>query len=261
MAAREHLLGTRAWFLPLATLIAVSVVWEIGVDFRWLEPYFFGSPSRIIAAGAVALRDPSFWFDVQTSVSEFAAGYVIAVVLAVPFGIVTAWFRPLHYLFEPWLAAFNATPRIALLPLVILIAGLGLASKVGIVFLGVFFPVAINSFYGVRTVSPQLAEVTRSFGASGFKRLTTLVLPTAVPFALTGMRIGIGRAVGGVLVAEYFTSQAGLGHFILRAGENYQTSQLLFGAIFITVLALLAFRTIGALEERVRAWRPPAGAN
>jgi NitT/TauT family transport system permease protein len=246
--------------LPVGTFVLLLVLWETGARAGAINPFFFSSPSGIVEAGATNVVRPEFWEDVWISTQEFLVGYVAAVALAVPFGLLTGWFRPLHHLFEPWLAAFNATPRLALLPLVILWVGLGFWSKAVIVFLGVFFPVAINTFQGVRTVDRNLYDVALSFGASGYRRIISVVLPSVTPFALVGMKLGIGRAVSGVVVAEFFTSQAGLGNFIFRAGARLETGTLLFGALFITALALLAFAAVSAIERRVKAWQPRIGS-
>lgn len=247
-------------WLPLATFAALIGAWEIAAQTGAIETFFFSAPTRIIAAGVKEVQIPRFWNDVFVSSQEFLIGYAVAIAIAIPFGILTGWFRTLHYLFEPWLSAFNATPRLALLPLVVLWVGLGIESKVVIVFLGVFFPVAVNVFFGVRTVDQNLVDVAQSFGASTRRRLMTVVLPSVVPFALVGMRIGVGRAIGGVLVAEFYTSQAGLGNMVFRAGQTLQTDRLLFGALFITALALLGFRAISTLERRFRVWRPRVGS-
>lgn len=246
--------------LPLATFVGFLVAWEVGVRTGALEEFFFSSPLAVIRAGIKEVQLERFWNDVFVSSQEFLIGYVLAAALAIPFGLVTGWSRTLHHFFDPWLSAFNATPRIALLPLVILWVGLGITSKIVIVFLGVFFPIVIQTFYGVRTVDAHLIEVSRVFGANARQRLLTVVLPSVVPFVLAGMRIGVGRGVGGVLVGEFFTSQAGLGNMVFRAGQTLQTDRLLFGAIFITILALLGFRAISTLEARVRAWRPSVGS-
>lgn len=246
--------------LPLATFGALLLIWEVLAQLGLINPFFFSSPSGVIAAGSQAIFTAEFWNDVWVSSQEFWVGYVAAVAVAVPFGLLTGWFRTLHYLFEPWLAAFNATPRLALLPLVVLWVGLGFWSKAVIVFLGVFFPVAINTFQGVRTVDSNLYDVARSFGASTYRRIMSVVLPSALPFALVGMKLGIGRAVSGVVVAEFFTSQDGLGNFIFRAGAQLDTPKLLFGAFFITGLALAAFALISAVERRVKSWQPRIGS-
>ncbi len=246
--------------LPLATFGALLALWETSARLGLINPFFFSSPVGVLEAGAENIFLPEFWNDVWVSSQEFSVGYVAAVAVAVPFGLLTGWYRPLHYLFEPWLAAFNATPRLALLPLVVLWVGLGFWSKAVIVFLGVFFPVAINTFQGVRTVDSNLYDVARSFGASGYRRIMSVVLPSVLPFALVGMKLGIGRAVSGVVVAEFFTSQDGLGNFIFRAGAQLDTAKLLFGAFFITGLALAAFAAISAVERRVKAWQPRIGS-
>ena len=260
MSLRRWYLANERVLLPFGTFVALIAGWEIGVRTGALEEFFFSSPSKVLLAGIREMQLPRFWNDVFISVQEFAIGYAAAAALAIPFGLVTGWFRPLHYFFDPWLSAFNATPRIALLPLVILWVGLGIMSKIVIVFLGVFFPIVIQTFYGVRTVDANLIEVSRSFGATPRQRLLTVVLPSVVPFVLTGMRIGVGRGVGGVLVGEFFTSQAGLGNMVFRAGQTLQTDRLLFGAIFITILALLGFKAISTLEARFRVWRPRVGS-
>jgi len=246
--------------LPLATFAVFLVVWEVAARLGLINAFFFSSPTLVVEAGSRAIFTAEFWNDVWVSTQEFSVGYIAGVALAIPFGLLTGWFRTLHYLFEPWLAAFNATPRLALLPLVVLWVGLGFWSKAVIVFLGVFFPVAINTFQGVRTVDSNLYDVSRSFGASTYRRIMSVVLPSVLPFALVGMKLGIGRAVSGVVVAEFFTSEDGLGNFIFRAGAQLDTSKLLFGAIFITVLALLAFAAISAIERRVKAWQPRIGS-
>jgi ABC-type nitrate/sulfonate/bicarbonate transport system permease component len=245
--------------LPLTTFVIFIVAWETASRLGMINPFFFSSPTLVVEAGSKAIFTSEFWNDVRVSTEEFGVGYIAAVALAVPFGLLTGWFRRLHYLFEPWLAAFNATPRLALLPLVVLWVGLGFWSKAAIVFLGVFFPVAINTFLGVRTVDSNLYDVSRGFGATSYRRIMSVVLPSVLPFALVGMKLGIGRAVSGVVVAEFFTSDDGLGNFIFRAGAQLDTGKLLFGAFFITALALGAFAAVSAIERRVKAWQPRIG--
>jgi ABC-type nitrate/sulfonate/bicarbonate transport system permease component len=246
--------------LPLASFAILVVIWEVTSRMGLISAFFFSSPTGVLAAATQNIVLPEFWNDVWISTQEFTVGYVAAIALAIPFGLLTGWYRPLHFIFEPWLAAFNATPRLALLPLVILWVGLGFWSKAVIVFLGVFFPVAINTFQGVRTVDRNLYDVALSFGASGYRRIMSVVLPSVTPFALVGMKLGIGRAVSGVVVAEFFTSDDGLGNFIFRAGAQLDTGKLLFGAFFITALALLAFAAISVIERRVKGWQPRVGS-
>jgi NitT/TauT family transport system permease protein len=176
--------------------------------------------------------------------------------VAIPFGLITGWYRRLGYAIEPWMNGLNATPRIALLPLVVLWAGIGPSATTVIVFLGVFFPVAINAFYGVRTVDRGLLAVANSFGASEFRKFHTLILPSMLPFILAGARLAIGRGVIGVVIGEFYSSQAGLGNYIFVAVATLQIDKVLFGALFITALALIAFVALQRLEHRFQSWRP-----
>ena len=221
--------------LPLVSFVLFLGCWELGGRLGLLDTFFFSSPPLIIAAGANEVLLPRFWNDVAVSSTEFMVGYLGAVIIAIPFGLITGWYRPLHYFFDPWLNAFNATPRIALLPLIVLWLGLGIWSKIAVIYLGVFFPLAINTFHGVRTVDRNLMDVTTSFGASSALRFQTLILPSVVPFVLVGLRIGVGRAIVGVLVGEFYSADAGLGKMIFKAGQTLQTDRLLFGALLITV--------------------------
>jgi NitT/TauT family transport system permease protein len=246
--------------LPWLAFLVVVLAWEIAARAGAIDPTFFSSPVGVYDAGVAALQTADFWNDVWVSTKEFLLGYVAAVLVAVPIGLLAGYFRRFQYACDPWLNALNATPRIALIPLVVLWFGLDTASKVAVVFIGVFVSVAINTLGGVRVVDRHLADVATTFGASGMRRLTSVIIPGILPFALVGMRIGVGRAVAGVMVAEFFTSQAGLGNFIFRAGQTLQTGKLLFGAVFITALALLGFRGIAALERRFSKWRPRVGS-
>lgn len=257
---RSWLSRNEAVLLPWGSFLGLVAVWEIAAQSGAISTFFFSSPSLIVQAGATNLVDPEFWRDVQVSGQEFLVGYVAAVVLAIPFGLLTGWFRRLHYMFEPWLAAFNAMPRLALLPLVILWVGLGFWSKAVIVFLGVFFPVAINTFNGMRTVDQNLYDVSRSFGASGLRRILSVVVPSVIPFTLVGLKLGIGRAVSGVVIAEFITSTEGLGNFIFKKGSQFDTASMLFGAFFLTGLAVIAFFAIGLIERRVKDWQPRVGS-
>lgn len=246
--------------LPVLSGVVLAIVWQ-GLSWAGLlDATFFSSPVRIVSAGITQIQTGSFWNDVWVSVQEFLAGYLLALVTSIPFGLVVGWVRRARYFFEPWLNALNATPRIALFPLVVLWFGLGLESKVAVVFLGTFVSVAINTFHGTLIVAREHLDVATSFHASAWRRLVSVVVPTAVPFVLVGMRLGIGRAVTGVLVAEYFSSEHGLGHFVFQAGQTLQTGKLLFGAVFITGMALVGFRGIATVERRVSAWRPRVGS-
>lgn len=253
---RRWFVDQENWLLPAISFVLFLGGWQLVATFGWINPFFIGSPLMVVQAGIEAFQDPSFWNDARVSAVEFLVGYVAAMVLAIPFGILSGSSLRLGYAVEPWVNALNATPRIALLPLIVLWVGIGQGATIVAVAIGVFFPVALNCFYGVRTVSSSLMVLAKSYGASRLMRYKTVVLPGVVPFIIAGARLGIGRGVVGVVIGEFYSSSAGLGNFIFKAAATLQVDRILFGALFITALAMLAFTSLRALELKFQAWRP-----
>ena len=140
---------------------------------------------------------------------EFFSGFALAIVVGVPLGILMGWYSRVNAMLEPFVSALYATPRIALLPLVVIWFGIGIASKVAIVFLGAIFPILVNTITGVRTIEADFIKVARSFGASDRQMFLTVVLPSAVPMLLTGLRLGLGHALVGIVVGEMYGATAG----------------------------------------------------
>jgi NitT/TauT family transport system permease protein len=248
---REH--EDRA--LPLISFLLVATFWEVGADVGLLNATFFASPSAIALAGFRAVQTAIFWGDVWTSVYEFLLGYAIAVTAGLLLGILMGWFRRVSYFCEPWVNALNATPSIALMPLILIWFGIGPTSKVAIVLITTFVPVVVNIYTGARTVDPRLLRVAASFGASRTYLFRSVVAPSIAPFGFAGARIGVGRAVSGVIVGEFFAAQAGLGFRLFQDADLLQTDKVLFGALTITFLALGAFKLVGLAERRTLRWR------
>jgi NitT/TauT family transport system permease protein len=246
--------------LPWLTFAVVLGLWQLGASRGSLDKDFFSSPGAVWSAAVAAVQTDLFWNDVWVSVREMFGGYGLAVLVAIPVGLLAGLHKRVQYMVDPWLNAFNALPRIALIPLIVLWFGLGLESKVVIAFVGAAVSIAINTFDGARAVSQDFLDVAYSYGAPWRKRMVSVVIPAVTPFALVGLRLGIGRAVAGVMVGEYFTSDAGLGNYIFRAGQTLQTDKLLVGAISITLIALACFKVLALVERRVHRWRPAVGS-
>ena len=168
------------------------------------------APSLVWNAAVQLFSSGEIYNDLYVSGVELFWGYILSAVVAVPFGISIGWYKKMSYIFDPFVNAMNATPRVALLPLVIIWLGIGILSKVGIIFLGAVFPILINTRDGVKTTPINLLTAARSFGASEWMIFKTVVLPSTIPFILTGLRLGLGRAIVGVmktLVAEVGRTQ------------------------------------------------------
>lgn len=242
------------------SFLGFFLFWEIGAAVGLIETFFFASPSRILATAVTEFQTPRLWNDIRVSGTEFVVGYVMAVVLAIPLGILAGWYRRFNYFIDPWLNFMNALPRVALLPLVVLWLGIGIWSKVAVVFLGAFFTIIINTLYGVRTVDKRHLDVAHSFGASQNRIFRTVVLPGSVPFMLAGLRLGVGRALIGVLVGELYSANAGIGYMIALASQTMQIDRLLFGVLLITFMGVIAVEILRVVEHRFEQWRPKLGS-
>lgn len=242
--------------LGVAGVLSFFGFWQIGAAIGWIDPFFFSSPADVLVAGVDEVRLPRFWNDVRVSTIEIAVGTFAACVLAIPLGISIGWYRRVSFTFDPWLNFFNALPRIALIPLVVLWFGLGLEMKAFIVFLGGFFSIILPTVQGVRTVDRQLLEVARSFRASSVRLFTSLVIPATVPFIVTGIRLAIGRVLIGVILAELYAQTNGLGVMISKSADALRSDRLLFGVLLFTLMGIIATEGVGYLERYFQRWRP-----
>jgi ABC-type nitrate/sulfonate/bicarbonate transport system permease component len=162
----------------------------------------------------------------------------------------------LSYMADPWLNLFNSLPRVALIPLLVLWLGLGVESKIAVVFLGAFFSVIIPTVQGVRTVDRRFLDVAHSFGASQLRLFTSVVGPSTIPFIVTGLRLAVGRGLIGVIVGELYSQTNGLGVMIVRANENIQPDRMFFAIGIFTTAGIIAVVGLGRLERRFDRWRP-----
>ncbi|MBZ5584166.1 MAG: ABC transporter permease [Acidobacteriia bacterium] len=223
-----------------------------------IRPIFISSPMRIAAeAWRMFFITGEIWSDLRYSAMEYALGLGLAIAVGMPLGLAAGWYRHLSYAVEPFLSAFNATPQIALLPLMIIWVGLGLATKVLIIFLLAVLPIAISAQAAVRTTDARLLKVAHSFGASEAHLFRTIILPSAVPYLLAGLRLAVGRAMIGIVVGEIFGSAIGIGAMINRSGLRFATDKVFVGVLVIAVTGMLLAELVRQIERRVEAWRPP----
>ena len=172
--------------------------------------------------------------------------------------LAAGWYRRLSYAVEPFLAALNATPQVAFLPLIVVWVGTGLGARVLIIFLLAVLPIAINAHAAVRTTDPRLVKVAASFSAGDWRLFRTIILPGAVPFLLAGLRLAIGRGMIGVVVGEIYGSATGVGAMINQAGSRFQTDKVFVGVLTIVAIGVLLVEIVQRIERRVEVWRPPA---
>jgi ABC-type nitrate/sulfonate/bicarbonate transport system permease component len=242
--------------LSAAGIVAFVAAWQIGSDAGLIEKFFFSSPVAVAAAGAVEVQKARFWEDVKISAIELGVGSLVSILLAVPLGIAIGWYRRVSLTVDPWLNFFNALPRVALIPLVVLWAGLGIEMKTIIVFFGGFFSIILPTVEGVRTVDRQFLDVARSFRAPQRLIFTSLVIPGTLPFIVSGIRLAVGRVLAGVIIAEFYAQTSGLGVMIARSVATLQNDRALFGVLIFTILGIVLTEGIGIVERHFQRWRP-----
>ncbi len=262
-------LNQESKILGTSAVIVFLLLWEFmggalsvynPIPILRINPMFMSAPSLIFKAAVDLFSSGEIYHDLKISSIEFFWGYVLAVVVAVPFGILTGWYKRLSYVFDPFVNAMNATPRVALLPLVIIWLGIGILSKVGIIFLGAVFPMLINARDGVKTTPLNLINAARSFGASEWQIFKSVVFPSTLPFLLTGLRIAIGRALVGVLVGELYAATAGIGFMITVAGATFQTDKVFVGVLIFAISGIVLTEILDRIEHRFDKWRPKVGS-
>ncbi len=250
ISTRKHIL------INLTSVLVFFLIWEYIGTSGLINPLFISSPSAIVQSAAQWVQEGSIWNDLYVSGTEFVVGFALAIIVGIPFGILLGWYRTFNYIFEPFVFGLNATPRVALVPLLIIWFGIGLWSKVAIVFLGAFFPLVLNAYAGVRTVDDLLLRAARSFGANDWQIFRTITLPSSVPFVLAGLRVGLGHALIGIVIGELVAATAGIGYEMAIAGATFQTARLFVGILLITIAGVFLTGVIGYIERRFDAWRP-----
>jgi NitT/TauT family transport system permease protein len=258
-AGRER---PRVWFrnegavLGTISVMGFLLVWQLAVNLGWIAPLFVSSPARILITGFGMFRDGSILPDLAVSGEEFVLGFGLAAFVGVPLGILMGWYSRLNAVLDPFVNALYATPRIALMPLIIIWLGVDLPAKIAIIFLSSVFPVLVNTMTGVRTIDRDFIRVARSFGATDHQLFTTVALPSSVPNLLTGLRLGLGHALIGIVVGEMYGASAGIGFMMQTAGATFQTDKVMVGIVLIAAAGMAMTQLLKRVERRFDAWRP-----
>ena len=243
------LIGAGAVFLFVA-------VWQYIAWRRLMSELFLPGPSDIVVAFQAYIAKGSVWNDLWVSGQELVLGFLLAIVVGLPLGMAMGWYRRVSFALDPFVTFFNAIPRVSLTPLFIIWFGIGINSKLAVVFLGALFAIIINAAVGVRNLDPALIKAARSFGANDLQLFRTVVLPGCVPYILAGFRLGLAHALTGVVVAELIAAQAGIGLMMATAGATFQTSKVFVGLVIIAVTGVLITNVFARIERRFQSWKP-----
>ncbi len=245
------------WALPIALLI----VWEVAARTGLVNARLLPAPSAVALAGWRTLLDGSLAANVLASSQRALIGLVIGGGLGFGLGLATGLWRPVETLLDSSVQMIRNVPHLALIPLVILWFGIGETAKIFLVVLGVFFPIYINTFHGVRTVDRQLVEMAEVYGLDRRAQLLRIILPGALPSILVGLRYALGLMLLTLIVAETISASSGLGYMTMNAREFFQTDVVILGILVYALLGKLADAATRAIERRALAWHPAWQSN
>lgn len=241
------------WVITTISLIIATGLWEfLGRD---VNPLLGTYPSAIINAFFSMLQTGRLQDALIQSSQPFVAGYLVAAIVGIPVGLLLGRYRFLESSLGIYVTAGYATPLIALVPLLILWFGLGFMVKAVVVFLLSFFPICINTWFGVKAVPKTMIEVGTAFCASQTAIMRGIILPATIPYIMAGLRLGIGKAVIGIVIAEFLTAISGLGGIIITSANSFRTAEMFVPVILIMVLAVVLTALVGWLEKFVAPWQ------
>ncbi len=243
-------------FVGTVTVIVVLGLWELLWQSGKISPLFFSGPSAVARRFAHEWVNGNLLSDMAYSGRNFVVGFGLACLVAIPLGILLGWYRHFRMVVDPFLNAFYATPRIAFIPLIIIWFGIGMWSKVFIIFLAVLFPVLINTIAGVKNLDPDLLKSARAFCALDRQIFTTIALPSSVPFILAGVRQGVAHGLIGVIVGELFAGSEGIGFMIAYAGQTFATDLLLCGVLITATAGIVITAIADRIQRHFSKWRP-----
>jgi ABC-type nitrate/sulfonate/bicarbonate transport system permease component len=248
---RRNLAG--AWIkdtaLALSGLAAFIVIWELVALIR-NDPLVLVTPDRVLMTALQQFRDPNYWLDWRVSLNEYAIGMALAISIGVIGGAILGQVPLLKRAADPVLTAFYSTPTVALAPIFILWFGLDQLSKVMVVFYVAVLPITVITATGIANVDPTYLDVARVFRASRARRLFGVLLPAAMPSVISGIRIGSGVGLIGVILGEFFGSNSGLGYLILFATNRFDLALLLVGVISLASVGVAITALLTVLERR-----------
>jgi NitT/TauT family transport system permease protein len=245
---RDRLLGVVSPLLLLA-------LWEVAAQLEWIDPRFFPAPSSIGLKFWELTRSGELWENMWTSLQRLFWGFLLGGIPALVLGIAMGLYRPIRAAIDPLVAATYPIPKSAILPLILLIFGLGEASKIVMVALGVFYPVIINTMAGVLQIQKIYLDVGKNFRASRWQVFRTIALPGAMPSIVAGVKLGVGMGLILIAIAEMIGAKSGLGFMIWNAWQILAVETMYVGLVVIALLGFVFTVLLNELEHYIIPWR------
>jgi NitT/TauT family transport system permease protein len=250
--------GALPWITTPILLAALVLIWDSYVRFSGISPLILPRPGAVWSAWLEMLRDPRAWHHTWMTVYATLTGFTYATVIGVVLGVLIARIRWLEQTLNPFIVATQVIPKVALVPLFVLWFGFGITSKVIVAAVLAFFPILTNTAMGVKSIDEGHRDVMVSLNATRWQVFRRLELPSALPFIITGLEIGIVLAIIGAIVGEYLGGNAGLGHLLIARLNAFETDQMFAVLIHMSMLGFLFYFTIGALRRMLVPWHASA---
>lgn len=237
-------------------LVLVLIAWQLASDAGWVDKKFVSSPIDVGRQLWAYVSTQQFYNDLRTTGLTFVYGIALSLLVGLALGLAMGSFRRVRYFLDYFVSVVYASPRIALVPLLILWFGTGHKTGIAMVFLMAVFPILINTMTGVRNVDPMLIEMCRSQKATRLQLIRTVIIPGSLPEVISGVRLAIGNGLIGVVVAEFLAgSDSGLGYTMQQAAQSFEAAQLFAGLVVISGLGLIVTQLLKLLERRFDRWR------
>ena len=246
--ARDRLIG-------LLSPVVLLLWWEGFARIGWIDQRFFPAPSSIAISFVSLSRSGELWVNVSASLTRLFWGVLLGGVPALLLGLAMGLYRPVRALIDPLVAATYPVPKSAILPLVLLVFGLGEASKIAMVALGVFYPVIINTTAGVLEIERIYLDVGKNFGAGRWQTFRTIALPGAAPLIMAGIKLGVGMGLILIAIAEMIGAQSGIGYMIWNAWQLMSVDTMYVGLIVIALLGFAFTWGLDEIERRLLPWK------
>ena len=255
-AARANWARLGRWLAPWVLPAAILVLWQLSAQAGWLSTRVLPAPLAVWEATRQLAASGELWQHLRVSTGRAFSGFAVGAGLGLLLGLLTGSLRWAETAFDTTLQMLRNIPPLALIPLVILWFGIDESAKLFLVALGVFFPVYLNTFHGIRGVDQGLIEMARSYGVTGWRLYAQVILPGATASILVGLRFSLGLMWVLLIVAETLSAQAGIGYMTMNAREFLQTDVVLVGILLYALLGKLADWVAQALEHGWLRWHP-----
>jgi len=241
--------------LGAAGLAAFVALWQVAADHGLINPTILASPSLIAAAFANQWSSGQLPADLGVSLGEFALGFAISVVVGVAVGVAMGLSRTIEYALDPFIWFLYSAPLIAIYPLIVVWMGFGFATVVTVAFLLTVVSIIVNTTAGVQSVDPTLIRAVRAFGGTTRDVVFKVILPASIPLILAGLRIGLGRALIGVVLGEMFGANAGLGFRMTVYAAHLRTADVFVPLVVFIAIGVASTQLVGLAERRLQAWK------